>query len=146
LSPTATSNNLKLPVLPPTPVSPWWHRQAWWQLLVTGSLLMLLASFPFLWMGNLPVCAFRWLTGQLCPLCGLTHGLAALLHGDGRGAWQSNPLSFLAMAMLLYGFTQAVAGVLFPECNVRLLPARFRQQVPRLLLLLLILVGVARWK
>lgn len=127
-------------------ILPWWYRQAWWQLLVTGSLLGFLFWFPLSWGEGVPVCGFRWLTGQLCPLCGLTHGMAALLRGDSRLAWQSNPLSFLAVAMLLYGFGQAMAAILVPGRNFRLLPIRLRQQVPWLLLFLLFVVEVARWQ
>src|SRR5205807_8780089 len=48
---------------------------------------------------DLPVCGFHWLTGRLCPLCGLTRGLFQLA----KGHWQAaidyhalSPLVFLA--------------------------------------------------
>jgi hypothetical protein len=46
------------------------------------------------------VCAFHWLTGRNCPLCGLTRALFALAKGHWREALHFNALSPLAFAML----------------------------------------------
>jgi hypothetical protein len=53
------------------------------------------------WLDAANLCGFRRLTGQPCPLCGLTHGLAALALGRWSDAVSFNPLSPLAAAMLL---------------------------------------------
>lgn len=38
------------------------------------------------------VCPFRWLTGKLCPLCGMTHAFGAIGHGEYLRALTYNPL------------------------------------------------------
>lgn len=49
-----------------------------------------------------PVCPFRAITGLLCPGCGMTSALRALVAGDFSGAWYSNPLLFaLLLAVIL---------------------------------------------
>lgn len=50
-----------------------------------------LAAAPALLAGGVPLCGFRHLTGQPCPLCGGTHACAALSQGDLMAAWQANP-------------------------------------------------------
>ena len=40
---------------------------------------------------GVPLCGFRQLTGQPCPVCGGTHACAALAQGDLMVAWQANP-------------------------------------------------------
>lgn len=51
-----------------------------------------LGAAPFmLSLGDIPLCAFRQLTGRPCPLCGGTHACAALVEGDFMAAWQANP-------------------------------------------------------
>ncbi|MFN7994013.1 MAG: DUF2752 domain-containing protein [Bryobacteraceae bacterium] len=49
---------------------------------------------------GVPVCGFHWLTGRLCPLCGLTHALFALAKGHVAEAVACNALSPLAFVML----------------------------------------------
>jgi hypothetical protein len=44
-----------------------------------------------------PPCAFNLLTGLLCPGCGGTRALHALLHGDVAAAFAFNPILFVAM-------------------------------------------------
>ena len=47
-----------------------------------------------------PLCAFHWLTGWPCPLCGLTRGVFALAKGRFTAAEHFNALSPLGFAML----------------------------------------------
>jgi hypothetical protein len=66
-------------------------------------LAALLTVFAILWActpPDLPVCAFRWLTGRPCPLCGLTHAFFALAKGRLGEAIRFHPLSPLAILML----------------------------------------------
>jgi hypothetical protein len=53
---------------------------------------------------DLPVCGFRWLTGRLCPLCGLTHAVFALAKGRVGEGVRLHPLSPLAVFMLAGAF------------------------------------------
>lgn len=62
--------------------------------------------FAVLWYGSVPaepgvrLCAFHWLTGRPCPLCGLTRALFALAKGRFAEALHFNALSPLGFAML----------------------------------------------
>lgn len=47
-----------------------------------------------------PPCPLHALTGWLCPGCGSTRALHALLHGDLARALAMNPLLLLALALL----------------------------------------------
>jgi hypothetical protein len=47
------------------------------------------------------LCAYRWLTGRPCPLCGMTHALIALSQGHFAQAIHFNALSPLAGLMML---------------------------------------------
>jgi hypothetical protein len=53
------------------------------------------------------VCAFHWLTGRPCPLCGLTRALFALAKGHVMEAIHFNalsPLGFMMLLTLLWNF------------------------------------------
>ena len=52
-----------------------------------------------------PRCWLHQSTGLLCPGCGATRALHALLHGDLRTAWTLNPL---AVALLPVGLAYGV--------------------------------------
>lgn len=61
----------------------------------------------------LPPCPFLALTGWLCPGCGSTRALHALLHGDLAQALAMNPLLVIAMPLLGWMALNA-AGVPMP--------------------------------
>ena len=50
---------------------------------------------------GLQLCAFHWLTGLECPLCGLTRGLCAFAKGHWAESIRLNALTPLGLAMLL---------------------------------------------
>src|SRR5688572_25498566 len=52
--------------------------------------------------GFFPACLFRLMTGFVCPGCGSTRGLHALVHGDLLTAFKFNPFMVLALPVLLY--------------------------------------------
>jgi hypothetical protein len=64
-------------------------------------------AFACLWYFSPPshprfqVCAFQWLTGRPCPLCGLTRAMFALAKGHVTEAIHFNALSPLGFVMLL---------------------------------------------
>ena len=71
--------------------------------LRSSSAALLLLS---LWWFELPdeprirLCGYQWLTGHLCPLCGLTRAVFALAKGRISQALAWNALSPLGFAML----------------------------------------------
>ena len=69
-----------------------------WTPLAAAALWCTLACR---WLDAANLCGFRWLTGRPCPLCGLTHGLAALAMGRWSDAVSCNALTPLAAALLL---------------------------------------------
>lgn len=47
-------------------------------------------------------CLFRSATGLVCPLCGMTHAIAALGAGDFAGAFAAHPLAPLIFVIALW--------------------------------------------
>ena len=66
-------------------------------LLALGGILYLAIVA---WAGFGIPCPFRLATGFLCPGCGVTHLLQALLRGDIAAAWAANPALLLASPLL----------------------------------------------
>jgi hypothetical protein len=62
-----------------------------WRAALTLGWPLALGAAPLLLLAKVPLCAFRQVTGQPCPLCGGTHACAALAQGDFAAAWQANP-------------------------------------------------------
>ena len=53
--------------------------------------------FPSVW----GVCVYRELSGQMCPLCGMTRAVGAVLQRDFHTAVSLNPLSIFAVLFIL---------------------------------------------
>jgi hypothetical protein len=71
-------------------------------LVCSGTALLLLGSYtPG---AGIPVCAFHWLTGRPCPLCGLTRGLFHIAKGHWTAAIGYHALSPLVLLMILAMF------------------------------------------
>ena len=62
-----------------------------WRAIPLLGWPLALGAAPLLLATGVPLCGFRHLTGQPCPLCGGTHACAALAQGDLLAAWQANP-------------------------------------------------------
>jgi hypothetical protein len=54
----------------------------------------------------LPPCPLHALTGLYCPGCGSTRMLYHLVHGQLGMAFRDNPLSFIALPVVLYGLVR----------------------------------------
>ena len=73
------------------------------KLRIAGAVVL----FLVLWAVPVPVeprvqlCGFHWLTGRLCPLCGLTRALFSLAKGHWQEAFRFHALSPLGLVMLL---------------------------------------------
>lgn len=48
-----------------------------------------------------PPCPLRAVTGIPCPMCGMTRGVTAFVHGDLASAVVLNPASLIAVALAL---------------------------------------------
>lgn len=65
-----------------------------------GAVCTVVYAFPPAQYSFYPVCPIYRLTGWLCPGCGLTRALHALLHGDLFAAVTLNPLLVSMMPLL----------------------------------------------
>lgn len=89
--------------------------QRQWRFAVASLVPLAAGAAPLiLALGDVPLCAFKHLTGVPCPLCGGIRACAALAHGDVAAAYQVNPglLPLLFLAALHAGLliAEAVSG------------------------------------
>lgn len=87
-------------------------------------LLIFLSGGVFLYFvdpDNIPItiCAFKAVTGKLCPACGGTHSLHYFLHLEFSKALRANALVFLTLPIFGYIFLRNVVfllrGKILPE-------------------------------
>ena len=98
----------------------WPFRPPWFRLAAALLLLAALYTITIPAEPALRLCAFHWLTGRPCPLCGLTRALFALGKGHLREAIAFNALSPMAFAMI---FTLFWPGRLRTKLWTAALPA-----------------------
>ena len=67
--------------------------------LVGGAMLGIAAVRPLVPFEFVPPCPLRTITGIPCPMCGMTRGVTAVVHGDFGHALFLNPASFLAIGL-----------------------------------------------
>ena len=102
--------------------------RAWWrdedQRLRRNALIALavLALLPSAGLG-IYICPFHFLTGTICPACGLTRSMSSLLHGHVSTAFLYHPLGIVVLVWLSY---VAFSGRSLPQAWSRL-PATTRQ-------------------
>jgi hypothetical protein len=90
-----------------------------WTLLTLSTAS--LAFFHFVTLPDEPaiqLCAFRWITGRPCPLCGMTRALGYLAKGNWQRAVEFHALSPIVFALL-------IAAALI--CAVRLIAGKPRE-------------------
>jgi hypothetical protein len=66
---------------------------------VGAAMLGIAAVRPLVPFEFVPPCPLRTVTGIPCPMCGMTRGVTALVHGDFAHALLMNPASYLAVAL-----------------------------------------------
>jgi hypothetical protein len=72
-------------------------RPVWWSATAVGVL-----GYLTLWPVEYRIpCLFHASTGLLCPGCGTTRSLTALIHGDVVGAFAFNPLIYFIPVFLI---------------------------------------------
>jgi hypothetical protein len=69
--------------------------------LLAGAMLAVAAVRPLLPVETVPPCPLRALTGVPCPLCGMTRGVTAAVHGHLGHAIALNPASIVAVVLAL---------------------------------------------
>ena len=67
--------------------------------VVAAAMLAIAAVRPIVPFEFVPPCPLRTITGIPCPLCGMTRGVTALVHGDVGHAIFLNPGSLLIVAL-----------------------------------------------
>lgn len=86
-------------------------------------------------------CPIRFWTGYLCPGCGITHMILALLEGDFYGAYQSNPGLMILTPWILALFLYSEATYIRYGHQPR---QRWYHFLLILLIILLLLYGIVR--
>jgi len=72
------------------------------ELRIMGAGMLAVAAVrPLIPVETVPPCPLRLITGIPCPLCGMTRGVTALVHGDFTYALLMNPAAYLAVAIAL---------------------------------------------
>lgn len=83
---------------------PLFRWQRWLRSGIATGILSVLIIFPLIprpLLGVMPSCLFKKLTGLPCAFCGGTRSAHALLKGDLASALYFNPLSIVAVALLI---------------------------------------------
>lgn len=69
--------------------------------VVGAAMLGVAAVRPLVPFEFVPPCPLRTITGIPCPLCGMTRGVTALVHGELGHALTLNPGSYVAVALAI---------------------------------------------
>jgi Protein of unknown function (DUF2752) len=69
--------------------------------IVGGVMLAVAAVRPLVSFQFVPPCPLRTITGIPCPLCGMTRGVTAIVHGDIARAAFLNPGSLIVVALAI---------------------------------------------
>lgn len=110
-------------------------------LVISAVLFLALVSMDERWM---ILCPFHLVTGWDCPFCGGQRMIAALLRGEWLVAYNSNPLLFCALPLLiLWG-----VRIVLPEYASRhpriMLSSLFTIKLLPVYLVILLLWGIIR--
>jgi hypothetical protein len=77
------------------------------ELRIGGAAMLGVAAVrPLVPFEFVPPCPLRTITGIPCPMCGMTRGVTALVHGDFVHALLMNPASYLAVALAILVLVQ----------------------------------------
>lgn len=82
--------------------------------VLAAGMLRVAAVRPLIPVETVPLCPLRAITGIPCPLCGMTRGVTAAVHGNLGRALELNPAS-VALVLL------AVAVLIIPRLPARLI-------------------------
>jgi Protein of unknown function (DUF2752) len=88
--------------------------EAMWKAAIAGGALILLYAVPLPAEPKYLLCGFHWLTGKLCPFCGLTRSLSFLARGEWQIAIGFHPLGPLVFGLFLVAFLRNLLQLGFP--------------------------------
>jgi hypothetical protein len=72
------------------------------ELRILGAAMLGVAAVrPLIPVEFVPPCPLRTITGIPCPMCGMTRGVTALVHGDFAHALLMNPASYVVVALAI---------------------------------------------
>jgi len=72
------------------------------EVRIAGAAMLGIAAVrPLVPFEFVPPCPLKTVTGIPCPMCGMTRGVTALVHGDFARALLMNPASYLFVALAL---------------------------------------------
>ncbi len=114
------------------------------QVLVIGGLLAFLRFYSFPANPRFTVCAFHWMTGRPCPLCGMTRGLSALMKGEWTAGIQFNALSPLVLAIFVVGLIIGILQLAGVNLGWHHIPSGLKKNFWALCLLAFLAYGVVR--
>ena len=78
---------------------------------VTGGALIVSANLPHGGVDGLELCPWYYVSGHLCPFCGMTRGFVAITHFDLQSAIEFNlgsPLIYGAFAYMMWASISAL--------------------------------------
>jgi hypothetical protein len=72
------------------------------EVRIAGAAMLGIAAVrPLVPFEFVPPCPLKTVTGIPCPMCGMTRGVTALVHGDFARALLMNPASYLFVALAI---------------------------------------------
>lgn len=110
-------------------------------VIKAGALFLALAFFLLFEPGDWLICPIRRFTGLPCPLCGMTHALCAIGHGQFRRAVELHALSPVVFGLFVGGLAATLAelGGWVPPWTTSLQPRIFG-------VLVVLLLGYWAWR
>jgi hypothetical protein len=90
------------------------RRDLLWSLGLLGTFPVAFVAKSWIVTTSLIVCPFRAVTGLPCLFCGLTRAFAYAIHGEFAAAFESNPLWWLAAALVAAQGVALLARALGP--------------------------------
>lgn len=81
----------------------------YFELTAWVSAILLLALMDPATNTHYSFCFFKFLGINFCPGCGLGHSISYLFHGDFEQSFNSHPLGFFAVTVILYRIYQLIS-------------------------------------
>jgi len=109
--------------------------------LFSAAAFLLARFFPFDHF-NVPLCAFRSMTGLPCPTCGMTTCFIAMAHGRFLDAFQISPMGSVIFVLALISVLYLIGTKVFHLPTIKV---RFSRWEKIVLGISIFLVATANW-